>query len=92
MTPIRGSSHTLFNGRATPLAARDDSREGEYTMAIRNLLQQLIGSGFTVSLIIDGTQLTGQKVVSVGNDVVTTVNNAGLVRVTRIADVLSVDF
>ncbi|MFZ5817551.1 MAG: hypothetical protein ACOY93_20015 [Bacillota bacterium] len=60
--------------------------------SIRELLQRLIGGGFTVSLIVDGVVITDQKVVSVTNDLVFTVNAAGVVRATRLAEIDSINY
>jgi hypothetical protein len=59
---------------------------------IRALLEDLRGPNFGVSITIDGTEFTGQKVVAFENDLVFTVNAAGLVRATRIDRIASVDF
>lgn len=59
---------------------------------IRRLLEDLRGSGFNVSLILDGVVIEGQKVVSFDNDLVFTVNANGLVRATRIDRIDSVNF
>lgn len=59
---------------------------------IRRLLEDLRGNGFNVSLILDGVVIEGQKVVSLENDLVFTVNSAGLVRATRIDRIESVNF
>ncbi len=62
------------------------------TTTIRNLLQSLVGSGFTVSLTVDGVNIVNQKVVTVQSDVVFTVSSNGVVRATRIDEIDSVDF
>lgn len=59
---------------------------------IRRLLEDLRGGGFNTSLLIDGVEITGQKVVAFENNVVFTVNGAGLARATRIDQIDSVDF
>lgn len=63
----------------------------EFT-TIRRLLEDLRGSGFTVSLTLDGIQFTGQKVVAFENGLVYTVDGAGVVRATVINQIDSVDF
>lgn len=59
---------------------------------IRQLLEDLRGGGFNTSLLIDGFQIAGQKVVAFSNGVVFTVDNGGLARATRIDQIDSVDF
>lgn len=63
----------------------------EFT-TIRRLLEDLRGSGFTVSLTLDGIQFTGQKVVAFENGLVYTVDGAGVARATVINQIDSVDF
>lgn len=58
----------------------------------RTLLEDLRGGGFNTSLVLPGVTFTGQKVVSFDDDLVFTVNNNGVVRATRISELLSVDF
>lgn len=62
------------------------------TSTIRRLLEDLRGGGFNASLILNGVVIEGQKVVSFENDLVFTVNAAGLVRSTRIDRIDSVNF
>jgi len=59
---------------------------------IRRLLEDLRGSGFNVSLTLDGIQFGGQKVVSFENGLVFTVDGAGVARATVINQIDSVDF
>lgn len=59
---------------------------------IRQLLEDLRGGGFNTSLLINGVMIEGQKVVAFENDVVFTVNAAGLVRATRIDLIQSINF
>lgn len=59
---------------------------------VRRLLEDLRGNGFNVSLILNGVVLEGQKVVSFENDLVFTVNSAGVVRATRLDRIDSVNF
>jgi len=47
-------------------------------MTIRQLLQDLRGSGFNTSLVLDGVVIRRQKVVAFENDVVFTVDRKGL--------------
>ncbi|MFO7274153.1 MAG: hypothetical protein DIU55_004730 [Bacillota bacterium] len=61
-------------------------------MTIRQLLQDLRGSGFNTSLVLDGVVIRRQKVVAFENDVVFTVDRKGLARATRIDRIDSVDF
>lgn len=59
---------------------------------IRRLLEDLRGSGFTTSLVLQGVVIEGQKVVAFENGVVYTVNAAGVARATRIDMIDSVNF
>lgn len=59
---------------------------------IANLLRNLVGTGFNVSLIVDGVVIENQKVVTVEPSLVFTVNAAGLVRATLISQIDSVNF
>lgn len=59
---------------------------------IANLLRDLVGTGFNVSLIVDGVVIENQKVVTVDSNFVFTVNAAGLVRATLISQIDSVNF
>lgn len=61
-------------------------------MNIRALLESLIGNPFNVSLVVDGVEIFGQKVVSVNNNIVLTVNKDGVARATVIAEIDSVNF
>jgi hypothetical protein len=60
--------------------------------SLRQLLQSLIGSGFTVSLVVNGVVIENQKVVTVDSNLVFTVNNAGVVRATLLNNITSVNF
>ena len=62
------------------------------TTSIANLLRSLVGTGFTVSLIVDGVVIENQKVVAVQSNIVFTVNAAGVVRATLINQIDSVNF
>lgn len=59
---------------------------------IAALLRSLVGTGFTVSLIVDGVVIADQKVVTVEPNLVFTVNAAGVVRATLISQIDSVNF
>jgi len=60
--------------------------------SLRQLLQNLRGGGFNASLTLNGVNIVGQKVVVVADNVVYTVNNAGLARAALIDRIDSVDF
>ncbi|MFZ5825362.1 MAG: hypothetical protein ACOY94_13765 [Bacillota bacterium] len=62
------------------------------TTTIANLLRSLVGTGFNVSLIVDGVVIENQKVVAVQSNIVFTVNAAGVVRATLINQIDSVNF
>lgn len=64
----------------------------QQTGNIRTLLEELRGSGFNVSLVLQGVVIEGQKVVAFENGLVFTVNAAGLTRATRIDQITSVNF
>lgn len=59
---------------------------------IRRLLEDLRGGGFNTSLVINGIQFSGQKVVSFENNTVFTVDSNGVARATPIVRIDSVDF
>lgn len=61
-------------------------------MNIRALLESLRGNPFGVSLIIDGVEILGQKVVGFDGNLVLTVNQAGVARATLITAIDSVNF
>ncbi|MDF2629866.1 MAG: hypothetical protein K0R39_3697 [Symbiobacteriaceae bacterium] len=60
--------------------------------AIRRLLEDLRGGGFNASITLDGVEFDGQKVVGFENGTVLTVDQAGVARMTVIAQIRSVDF
>ncbi len=62
------------------------------TTDIRGLLLELRGGGFNTSITVPGFQFVGQKVVAVQNNIVFTVDAAGVVRATLINQITSVDF
>lgn len=59
---------------------------------IRNLLQNLVGSGFTVSVTVDGASFAGLKVVNIDGALVFTVTAGGVVNVFAINQIDRVDF
>lgn len=59
---------------------------------IRRLLEDLRGGGFNASITVNGFQFNMQKVVCFENNVVFTVDAAGMVRATPLANIQSVDF
>ena len=62
------------------------------TETFRQLLQNLVGSGFTVSITVNGSSFNGLKVIAIVDDVVFTTNNAGVINVFSIPDIKRVDF
>lgn len=82
----------MAGGRSPLVRLREVNRVHQDTATIRRLLEQLRGTGFNVSITIDGTEFTGQKVVAFEDGLVFTVNTAGLVRATRVDRIASVDF
>lgn len=62
------------------------------TETFRQLLQNLVGSGFTVSITVNGSSFSGLKVIAIVDDVVFTTNNAGVINVFSIPDIKRVDF
>lgn len=61
-------------------------------MQFTALLQNLVGSGFTVSITVNGASFSGLKVVNVVDGLVYTVSSGGTVNVFLIADIQRVDF
>lgn|GEM_PF-1483042 len=64
----------------------------EQQNVLRRLLEDLRGGGFNTSIVIDGIQFVGQKVVAFENGVVFTVDAAGVARATLINQIDSIDF
>lgn len=62
------------------------------TETFRQLLQNLVGSGFTVSITVNGSSFSGLKVIAIVDDVVFTTTNAGVINVFSIPDIKRVDF
>lgn len=62
------------------------------TETFRQLLQNLVGSGFTVSITVNGSSFNGLKVIAIVDDVVFTTTNAGVINVFSIPDIKRIDF
>jgi hypothetical protein len=59
---------------------------------ISRLLESLRGGGFRVRITLPGAELIGQKIITVADGLVYSVDGAGNTWATRIAEIRSVEF